>query len=70
MLNSARLFSLLPATSLSSRPPLPSTPRGTAQLETPERQSHDPGKVLQDQDADTNQNPTTVEYSFILYYAM
>ena len=39
MLNSARLFSLQPATSLSSRPPLPSTPRGTAQLETPERQS-------------------------------
>ena len=49
MLNSARHFSLQPATSLSShpacslssRPPLPSTstPRGTAQLETPERQS-------------------------------
>ena len=49
MLNSARLFSVQPATSLSShpacslssRPPLPSTstPRDTAQLETPERQS-------------------------------
>ena len=78
MLNSARRFSLQPATSLSSRPacslrsrpPLPSTPRGTAQLETPERQSHDPGKVVQDQDADTNQNPTAGECSFVLYYAM
>ena len=47
MLNSARLYSLQPATSLSSRPAcslssrplLPSTLRGTAQLETPERQS-------------------------------
>ena len=38
-LQPANSLSSHPACSLSSCPPLPSTPRGTAQLETPERQS-------------------------------
>ena len=79
MLKPARLFSLQSVTSLSSRPacslsshsPLPSTPRGTVPAgDTGEAESHNPGKVVHDHDADTNQNPTAGECSFTLYYSI
>ena len=38
--------------------------------DTGEAESHDPGKVVGDQDAETNQNPTAGECYFVLYNAM